>query len=91
LRAGLRDQAHADTIVFALRKSTVAPCHQDERGFDPQRSGQREPACDAIAHPGMAGVVGSRVQRSISIKSIRSLRSPRICDRATVGKPQRKF
>jgi hypothetical protein len=40
---------------------------------------------------GMAGVVGSRVQRSISIESIRSLRSPRICDRATVGKPQRKF
>jgi hypothetical protein len=26
-------------IFFALRKSTVAPRHQDEQGADPQRSG----------------------------------------------------
>jgi hypothetical protein len=32
-----------DNIVSALRKSTVAPCHQDEQVFDAQRTGSADP------------------------------------------------
>jgi hypothetical protein len=51
-----------DNIVSALRKSTVAPCHQDEQVFDAQRTGSDDPGLRRNRAPDTP----SRVQRSIS-------------------------
>jgi hypothetical protein len=56
----------ADIIVFALRKSTAAPCHQDEQGFDPQRMASAQACLRRNRAPGRAACAGSRVQRGIA-------------------------
>jgi hypothetical protein len=49
-----------DNIVSALRKSTIAPCHQDEQVFDPQRMGSAHVGLRRNRAPGAPSRVPSR-------------------------------
>jgi hypothetical protein len=89
--SGDRWPLSADIIVFALRKSTAAPRHQDEQGFDPQRMASAQACLRRNRAPGRAACIGSRVQRGIASNPPASPHSQRIGARERFGDTQRKF